>query len=170
MVSASREAVTPQARWLSPPRSPTIVGRAVATIVWSIAASNMPSMIPEKMTSTWRFGSPVPGGAVVSIAVTSEKCGLRKVADHATLRQVQLFPRSDPASQDGSVDRLAHLPPRRRQGGSDTPGRRRGQMGDDAHPVRPLVLQRDLHPQVLAGVAVVQDRHRPRHAGLCVAP
>jgi hypothetical protein len=33
IVEASRYAVTTHERWLRPPRSPTIVGRAVATIV-----------------------------------------------------------------------------------------------------------------------------------------
>ena len=42
-VEASRYAVTTQDRWDSPCRSPTMVGSAVATIVWSSAASSMPS-------------------------------------------------------------------------------------------------------------------------------
>src|SRR3954465_1051511 len=36
----------------SPPKSPTIVGSAVATIVWSSAASSSTSMSPPKMTRT----------------------------------------------------------------------------------------------------------------------
>ena len=43
-VVASRYAVITQDRWLSPPRSPTIVGSAVATIVWSSAASRIASI------------------------------------------------------------------------------------------------------------------------------
>src|SRR3989442_983612 len=43
-VAASRYEVTTQERWLRPPRSPTIVGSAVETIVWSSAARNMPSI------------------------------------------------------------------------------------------------------------------------------
>src|SRR5436190_16527786 len=38
-----------------PPTSRTMVGRAVATIVWSSAASSIPSASPEKITRTWRF-------------------------------------------------------------------------------------------------------------------
>jgi hypothetical protein len=49
-----------------------IVGRAVATMVWSIAARSMPSMIPEKTMSTCRCGSPPAAGAAADIgAVTS---------------------------------------------------------------------------------------------------
>src|SRR3954469_25612321 len=49
-VSASRYPVTTQDMCPAPPRSATIVGRAVATIVWSSAASSMPSTIALKMT------------------------------------------------------------------------------------------------------------------------
>src|SRR3954471_18875654 len=38
-----------------PPTSPTIVGSAVATIVWSRAASSIPSARPEKITRIWRL-------------------------------------------------------------------------------------------------------------------
>ncbi len=51
-VDASRYAVTTHERWFSPPRSPTIVGSAVATIVWSSAARNMPSMSAAKIMRT----------------------------------------------------------------------------------------------------------------------
>ena len=50
-VVASRYAVITQEMWFSPPRSPTIVGRAVDTMVWSSAASRMPS-ISAAYTST----------------------------------------------------------------------------------------------------------------------
>ena len=43
IVSASRYDDTTQDRWPAPPRSPTMVGSAVDTIVWSSAASSMPS-------------------------------------------------------------------------------------------------------------------------------
>lgn len=49
-VAASRYAVTTHDRWLSPPRSLTIVGSAVDTIVWSSAASSMASMRAPRMT------------------------------------------------------------------------------------------------------------------------
>jgi hypothetical protein len=48
-VDVSRYAVITQERWFSPPSSPTIVGSAVATTVWSIEARSIPSMRPEKM-------------------------------------------------------------------------------------------------------------------------
>src|SRR5437868_7569215 len=49
-VEASRYAVTTHDRWLSPPRSLTIVGRAVDTIVWSSAASSIANMSALRMT------------------------------------------------------------------------------------------------------------------------
>src|SRR6478672_4084564 len=54
-VDATRYAVTTHERWFRPPRSPTIVGSAVATIVWSSAASSMPSMSPPRMTMICRW-------------------------------------------------------------------------------------------------------------------
>jgi hypothetical protein len=56
IVSASRYDVTTQDRWLAPPRSLTMVGSAVATIAWSRAASNMPSMIAT--TTAFRVARP----------------------------------------------------------------------------------------------------------------
>src|SRR4051794_32341421 len=44
MVIASRYDVTTHERWLSPPRSRTIVGSAVETIVWSSDASSITTM------------------------------------------------------------------------------------------------------------------------------
>ncbi|GAA3809509.1 hypothetical protein GCM10022380_28950 [Amycolatopsis tucumanensis] len=41
--------MTTHDRWFAPPRSATIVGRAVDTIVWSSAASSIPSMIAATM-------------------------------------------------------------------------------------------------------------------------
>ena len=49
IVSASRYAVTTQDRWVAPPRSPTMVGNAVPTIVWSSAASSMPNAMTSKI-------------------------------------------------------------------------------------------------------------------------
>ena len=46
--------MTTQERWFRPPSSPTIVGSAVATIVWSSAASSMASMSATKTTVTPR--------------------------------------------------------------------------------------------------------------------
>src|SRR5689334_10367661 len=54
-VDATRYAVTTHDRWFRPPRSPTMVGSAVATMVWSSAASSMPSMSPPRMTMICRW-------------------------------------------------------------------------------------------------------------------
>ena len=54
MVSVSRYDVTTQETCAPPPRSPTMVGSAVETIVWSSAASSMPSMIVPKTRLIWR--------------------------------------------------------------------------------------------------------------------
>jgi hypothetical protein len=45
-------AVTTHESWSTPPRSPTIVGSAVETIVWSSEASSIASSRPEKVSST----------------------------------------------------------------------------------------------------------------------
>ncbi len=50
IVWASRYDVTTHETWLPPPRSPTIVGRAVDTIVLSSAASRIPSAIVANAT------------------------------------------------------------------------------------------------------------------------
>src|SRR5262245_60760259 len=70
-VDASRYAVTTQDRWDSPCRSPAIVGSAVATIVWSSAASSIPSSSAPMMMRVRRWlswlgscdstGAPSPG-------------------------------------------------------------------------------------------------------------
>lgn len=65
-VSASRYAVTTHDMCAAPPRSDTIVGRAVPTIVWSRAARSMPSMIVTKTTLRRRLSS--TGGADASAA------------------------------------------------------------------------------------------------------
>ena len=52
--------MTTHERWFSPPRSPTIVGSAVATIVWSSAASSITSISPPKTSLT--FGALVLAG------------------------------------------------------------------------------------------------------------
>jgi hypothetical protein len=86
-VSARRYAVTTHARWSSPPSSPVIVGRAVATIVWSIAARSMPSMIPEKTMSTWRRGSPA---AVGTAADTGDVTSMRFLVGRGSERLATL--------------------------------------------------------------------------------
>ena len=48
-VDASMYAVTTQDRCSAPPSSPTIVGSAVETIVWSRGASNIASISPPKI-------------------------------------------------------------------------------------------------------------------------
>jgi hypothetical protein len=50
IVSASMYAVTTQLMCPAPPRSPTIVGSGVDTIVWSSADRSIPSTIVPKMT------------------------------------------------------------------------------------------------------------------------
>lgn len=75
-VSASRYAVTTHDMCAAPPRSDTIVGSAVPTIVWSSAASSMPStivaktMLRRRLSSTGGPGAPAAGGAASSVIVT----------------------------------------------------------------------------------------------------
>ncbi len=51
--------MTTQAMWAPPPRSPTMVGSAVETMVWSRAARSMPSIKAPMMSNTRRWGSPM---------------------------------------------------------------------------------------------------------------
>ena len=53
--------MTTHEMWLSPPRSLTIVGRAVETMVWSRAASSSPSSSAPIATRTVRLDWPSPG-------------------------------------------------------------------------------------------------------------
>lgn len=73
-VSASRYEVTTHDMWAAPPRSATMVGRAVPTMVWSSAASRTPSMIVPKMTLRRRRsstgGAVAVAGAVVTLALS----------------------------------------------------------------------------------------------------
>ena len=64
IVWVSRYAVTTQLMCSAPPRSPTMVGSAVATIVESRAASRMPPMISAK--ATLRAPDPSSSGASAS--------------------------------------------------------------------------------------------------------
>ena len=59
-VEASRYAVTTQDRCSRPPRSLTMVGSAVETMVWSSAASSMPSSSAPIETITLRGAWPPP--------------------------------------------------------------------------------------------------------------
>src|SRR3954451_18648830 len=52
--------------WETPPRSPTMVGIAVDTVVWSRAAMSMPARSAEKMRLTRRLVKTI-GGAVRSV-------------------------------------------------------------------------------------------------------
>ena len=54
-VEASRYAVTTHARWEPPCRSPTMVGSAVDTMVWSSAARSMPSSSAPRITQRRRL-------------------------------------------------------------------------------------------------------------------
>ena len=89
-VSASRYDDTTHDRWLAPPRSPTIVGSAVDTIVWSSAESNMPSSTvqntrficrrlicrvgPARRASLATVMAPSPSGCVERAAVSGRYC------------------------------------------------------------------------------------------------
>ena len=65
-VAVSRYAVTTQERCEMPPRSPTIVGSAVETIVWSSAASSSTSISARKIARTRGWGC---GAASVTPAI-----------------------------------------------------------------------------------------------------
>src|SRR4051794_33735630 len=66
-VVASRYAVVTHAMCDTPPRSPTMVGIAVETIVWSRAAMSMPASRAEKMRLIRRRVSTMGAGATGSL-------------------------------------------------------------------------------------------------------
>ena len=57
VVEASIYAVKTQANWSNPPRSPTTLGRAVATMVWSNDARSKARSMPSTLTRTRVRGS-----------------------------------------------------------------------------------------------------------------
>src|ERR1035438_6550730 len=63
--------------WLSPPRSPTIVGSAVETIVESSAAISITSISPVNTTSTLTGRSPVVAPAGAALMIGSRRRGAR---------------------------------------------------------------------------------------------
>lgn len=74
IVSASRYDVTTQDRCPAPPRSPTMVGSAVPTMVWSSAASSIPSSTAPKTALTrprLRAGGTAAPGVTSAVAVIS---------------------------------------------------------------------------------------------------
>src|SRR4051794_19633036 len=95
--------------WDTPPRSPTIVGMAVETMVWSRAAISMPAIKAEKMRLTRRRVRTIGGGASVSGACTGAPCV-------RTPSSSPLVPRDEP--QDGA-GRCGGSAGWRRQAGGD---------------------------------------------------
>src|SRR3954447_24264182 len=78
-VVASRYAVFIQAMCETPPRSPTIVGIAVETMVWSRAAMSMPASSAEKMMLIRRRVRTI-GGADMSVGGACKRCLLGRAA------------------------------------------------------------------------------------------
>src|SRR3954465_64007 len=71
----------------SPPKSPTIVGSAVATIVWSSAASSSTSMSPPKMTRTGGCSAVTSCPRLVTLRVLGRDVGRVLVpVPHARVR------------------------------------------------------------------------------------
>src|SRR6478735_447056 len=82
IVCASRYAVTTHEMWSKPPRSPTIVGRAVETIVLSSAASSITSTRPAKTTYRWRD----PASSTASAPDSGIACGASTGPSYADTR------------------------------------------------------------------------------------
>src|SRR3954470_366401 len=86
IVDIKRYDVTTHDSWRSPPRAPTIVGNAVATMVWSRDANSIPAMRPRKISWIWRWVklvtaagaavAPTPSGAG-AVVVTNASLSLR---------------------------------------------------------------------------------------------
>ena len=77
--------MTTHERWLRPPRSPTIVGSAVETIVWSSAARNMPSISAAKTVVSAR---PARGASLAGSRVARARTVRRPCADPSRNRRV----------------------------------------------------------------------------------
>jgi uncharacterized PurR-regulated membrane protein YhhQ (DUF165 family) len=84
-VIARRYEVTTHERWFSPPSSPTMVGSAVDTIVWSSAASSMVSM---SAPTTARMRRPstgsaagLPATALINVFVPTRRSVARRGRD-----------------------------------------------------------------------------------------
>src|SRR5262245_20678709 len=116
-VAVRRYAVTTQERWSSPPRSPTIVGSAVETIVWSSAARRRTSSSAPKMSRTrWRdsvTGSDSPR-VVVVLELSRHRVAIEEAAEPALVdrrHQAQVIlehPRTaEPAGRDRVEARVA---------------------------------------------------------------
>src|SRR5580692_3610811 len=92
-VEASRYAVITHDRCDNPCRSPAIVGSAVATIVWSSAASNIPSSNAPMITSTRRCaktgGGPPPATPAPDPAVTGSSPRLQRRSSTPPRRALQ---------------------------------------------------------------------------------
>ena len=92
-VTARRYAVTTQERCSSPPSSPTIVGSAVETIVWSSDASSITSISPltTRRIDRRSAGRSAIGSTTVLISdpyqlrIPGERSGVKPVL-HRTLR------------------------------------------------------------------------------------
>ena len=142
--------MTTHERWSSPPRSPTIVGSAVETIVWSSAARNMPSISAPKTGTSARpvstsLRSPLPWCSCAKSFVQGAEDGVgrlvvgqRAVGDRARAGQQQRaedahgpFGRRAPARTRRRPGRArsARAAARRARGGGARAPRRRGVAG-----------------------------------------
>src|ERR1700684_4716925 len=72
--------------WLRPPRSPTIVASALATIVWWSAASNITTNSPQKISASgWRERA--SGAGVSATAMLIAHLAAASVHDPTTRRR-----------------------------------------------------------------------------------
>src|SRR5579864_7505134 len=112
-VWASRNALVTHDRWVRPPRSLTIVGSAVATIVWSSAARSSTSISAPKITRTREPPSdPGPAGvtATVDMATGSRSAaGARGVVVRAPAASDQEDRRGQGQGQESEQPQLEEL-------------------------------------------------------------
>src|SRR4051812_29005224 len=95
IVTASRYAVTTQLMWSRPPRSPTIVGSAVETIVWSSEASSIttsraPITNPTRGCRSWCwFTSRHEDQLAADVAVLARAVRVGRALERERLRDRQ---------------------------------------------------------------------------------
>ena len=140
--------MTTQLRWEAPCRSPTMVGRAVDTTVWSRAARNMPSIRAPMTTRTRRWVSGrhglghEPCAAVSVIASLPTPHPGAPGGRHGECRRIAWWRMS--TEPDGRGAGQGHRGPARRYRRFDTDGRWRGTLGP--HPIDRVRRSPRVHP------------------------
>ncbi len=108
IVSARRYDETTHDRWPPPPRSPTIEGSAVETMVWSSAASSIPSATVVKTRMMVRWSTGPDEGSVFGGRLGSRLCLLDR-QDRGSAPSLELVTAAISPPLPGDDASLAHM-------------------------------------------------------------